>query len=168
VLTTNQKGAIAESAIVHAAFKLGVEVYRPLGEGGRYDLIFGIQDRLLRVQCKSAVRRDNVVVVPCYSARRSRDGFVRRAYTGDEVDVIAAYCAELDRSFLLPLEVFEHRFAVWLRLTPTRNNQRRGVNWANEFEFAAKLMQLGAIAQLGERLAGSQKVGGSSPPGSIP
>jgi hypothetical protein len=28
VLTTDQKGAIAESAIVHAAIKLGVGVYR--------------------------------------------------------------------------------------------------------------------------------------------
>jgi hypothetical protein len=35
VLTTDQKGAIAESAIVHAAIKLGVGVYRPLVEGGR-------------------------------------------------------------------------------------------------------------------------------------
>ena len=56
-MTTNQKGAIAEAAIALEAVKLGVEVYRPMAEGGRYDLIFGLEDRLLRVQCKWAARR---------------------------------------------------------------------------------------------------------------
>jgi hypothetical protein len=41
-----------------------------------------------------------------------------------------------------------------------------GVNWAKDFEFDATLGPRGAIAQLGERLAGSQKVAGSSPAGS--
>jgi hypothetical protein len=54
VLTTDQKGAIAESAIVHEAIKLGVDVYKPLSEGGRYDLIFDVGSALLRVQCKWA------------------------------------------------------------------------------------------------------------------
>jgi len=38
-LTTNQKGAAAEWAIIHLATRLGVEVYRPIFEGGRFDLI---------------------------------------------------------------------------------------------------------------------------------
>ena len=42
---------------------------------------------------------------------------------------------------------------------PTRNHQVDRVNYAVEYE-------LGAIAQLGERVAGSHEVGGSSPPGS--
>jgi len=33
VLTTNQKGAIAEAAIMKAAFEVGYEVYRPAIEG---------------------------------------------------------------------------------------------------------------------------------------
>jgi hypothetical protein len=56
VLTTNQKGAIAEARIAAAAIESGADVYRPVVEGGRYDLIFGIADRLLRVQCKWAAR----------------------------------------------------------------------------------------------------------------
>ena len=48
MLTTNQKGAIAESQIMAAAIELGIEVYRPVFEGGRYDLIFGFDDRLMR------------------------------------------------------------------------------------------------------------------------
>jgi hypothetical protein len=53
-MTTDQKGAIAEAAITAAAIRLGVGVYRPLFEGGRYDLIFEVGETLLRVQCKWA------------------------------------------------------------------------------------------------------------------
>jgi len=51
VLTSDQKGAVAEQAIVFAAVKLGIFVLKPLSEGGRYDLIFDVDDSLLRVQC---------------------------------------------------------------------------------------------------------------------
>jgi len=38
MLTTDQKGNIAEQAVT-LAIKLGLDVYRPVGEGGRCDLI---------------------------------------------------------------------------------------------------------------------------------
>jgi PD-(D/E)XK endonuclease len=63
VLTTDQKGAIAETATVHAAVKLGIGVYKPISEGGRYDLSFDIGSRLLRVQCKWATRCGDVIAV---------------------------------------------------------------------------------------------------------
>jgi hypothetical protein len=53
MLTTDQKGAIAELAIAHAALELGVGVSKPLGDQ-RYDLIFDFGPRLARVQCKWA------------------------------------------------------------------------------------------------------------------
>jgi hypothetical protein len=55
VLTTDQKGAIAEAPIALAAIELGIGVSRPLGDE-RYDLIFDLRARFLRVQCKWASR----------------------------------------------------------------------------------------------------------------
>jgi hypothetical protein len=110
VLTTDQKGAIAEAAVTLAALKLGIGVYRPVAEG--------------------------------------------------------VHCLELDRCYLLPAAQFSEPTYVQLRIEPTRNNQRRKVNWAEDFNFEARLSALGAVAQLGEHLAGSQKATGSSPVGS--
>jgi hypothetical protein len=166
VLTTDQKGNIAETAVVAHAVRLGIDVYRPVGEGGRYDMVFDLAGRLTRIQCKWAVRHKDVVAVRCYSARRTSEGLTRRLYTEDEIDAFAAYCAELDRCYFVPIAVVPGRSVMHLRLAPTRNNQRVGVHWASEFEFGATLAAYGAIAQLGERLAGSQKVAGSSPAGS--
>src|SRR5947207_1392929 len=84
MLTSDQKGAVAETAIVHAAIKLGISVYKPVAEGGRYDMIFELGSRLVRVQCKWAPRHGDVIVVRCYSSRRNCDGLLRRLYSADE------------------------------------------------------------------------------------
>jgi PD-(D/E)XK endonuclease len=101
VLTTDQKGNIAEVAITLAALRLGIDVYRPIGEGGRYDLILDLAGGLSRVQCKWACRRVDVVIVRCYSSRRNRHGLLRRIYAEGEIDAFAAYC-EGDRSVFPP------------------------------------------------------------------
>ena len=142
-LTTNQKGAIAETAIVHEAIKLGIEVYRPVAEGGRFDLIFLLGERLARVQCKWAPLHGEVVLVRCYSARRTGHGIVRRLYGADEIDAYAAYCPAVDRCYFLPIETFAGRSVIQLRLAPSRNNQQIGVNWAKDYEFEATLPRAG-------------------------
>lgn len=167
-MTTDQKGAIAETAIAHAAAKLGIDVYRPVAEGGRYDLVFDLGARLLRVQCKWAARRGGVIAVRCSSCRRTADGLLHRTYTAGEVDAIAAYCPSTERCYLLPSDLIDGRRELSLRLETTRNGQKLGIRWADEFEFTRlDWERLGAIAQLGERLPGRQEGTGSSPVGSI-
>jgi hypothetical protein len=140
-LTTDQKGAIAEAKIAAEAVALGVGVSKPLSPL-RYDLIFDIDARLLRVQCKWANSNGEVVVVRCRTSRRGPNGYVRSDYTCDEVDLIAAYCGELDRCYVLRLDRFPARCAIQLRLRHTRNNQRRLINWADDFVFDARLKAL--------------------------
>ena len=167
MLTTDQKGAIAEMAIAWEATRLGIEVYRPITEGGRFDMIFLVGDDLARVQCKWAPRQGDVIVVRCYSNRRAKEGLRRRVYTADEIDAFAAYCPEVDRCYFIPFGAIPARSQILLRLGPTQNRQRELVNWAADYEFAAKLgRQDGAIAQLGERRHGMAEVVGSSPTGS--
>jgi PD-(D/E)XK endonuclease len=142
VLTTDQKGAIAEAAITCTASKLGFDVYRPVAEGGRYDLILEGNSKLLRVQCKWATLSRGAVVIRCYSCRRGRDGMIVRAYTVDEIDVIAAYCMETNCSYLLSPDVFAARRVVHLRVSPSKNSQRLGINWADDFGLEARLTAL--------------------------
>jgi hypothetical protein len=142
VLTTDQKGAAAELAIAHVAADLGVGVFKPLTNGERYDLIFDLRPRLIRVQCKWAALVGDVLIVRCLRCRRTREGLLQRGYTADEIDAIAAYCGDLGRCFYLPFEHFAGRTAVQLRLLPSKNNQRVGVNWANDFELGARLTAL--------------------------
>ena len=135
MLSTDRKGAIAELAIARRALELDIDVYRPVFEGGRYDLLFGIGDRLLRIQCKWARRRGDVIMIPFYSARRTAAGLKRKVYDATEIDAVAAYCPDIGRCFLLPYERFDGRTQVHLRLGPSLNNQRVGVNWADDYSL---------------------------------
>jgi hypothetical protein len=156
MLTTNQKGAIAEAKITAAAVEIGIGVWRPVVEGGRYDLILDAGGRLIRTQCKWATRKGDVVVVRGRTCRHTPRGYVWATYSAAEVDGIAAWCPETADCYFIPIREIGGRACMHLRLAAARNNQEHLVHWAADYS-------LGAIAQLGERRAGSAKVAGSSP-----
>src|SRR3712207_5580954 len=123
------KGAIAESFIAARAIELGVFVLRPLIEGRRYDLLFDIDHRLFRVQCKYAARKGSVLVVNLTSCRYTPRGYVYAKYGTDEIDAFAAYSPELKRSFWLPMDQVGGQRAVRLRLSPAANNQEVAIRY---------------------------------------
>jgi hypothetical protein len=142
MLTSDQKGAMAETAISWEAIRLGAGVLKPMSGGGRCDLVFDL-GRLIRVQCKWAPRRGDVIIVNCRTCRRGPNGsFVWSTYSLDDVDLIAAYCPELEGSYAIPIGLVAGRPAIALRVAPSRNNQATGINWAKDFELAATLRQL--------------------------
>ena len=155
----NLKGNVAELKIAAEAARLGIPVLRPMTEHERYDLVFELGGRLVRVQCKCATRQRDVVVVRFVTNRRGPNGYIRTKYTAHEIDAVAAYCAELDQCYYLPMELIAGTTAMHLRLAPARNGQKAALHFAADHD-------LGAVAQLGERSAGSRKVGGANPPSS--
>ena len=166
MFTSDQEGSIAETSIAAVGTRLGIDVYKPLSDGTRCDLIFDISGRLLRIQCKWAAKHGDILVIRCYRNRRTRDGLLRQYYTAEEVDAFAAYSLDLDRAYFLPFDRFSGHRQIQLRLAPSRNNQKAGINWAEDFEFGATLGIPGAVAQLGERQSGTLEVRGSIPLGS--
>ncbi len=158
----NVKGNVAELKIQAELAGLGVPVLAPITEHERYDLVIGLGGRFLRVQCKYAPVYRGVICIRTESSRRSAQGFVRRPYTPGEVDAIAAYCPDTDRCYLLPMAIVGTSRQITLRISPVRNGQKACLNWAADYELS------GAIAQLGERFAGSEEVVGSSPTSSTP
>jgi prevent-host-death family protein len=165
VLSSDRKGAIAETAIAAAATKLGISVLRPIVDHERYDLAFEIGDRILRVQCKWGRLDDDGAVIQVQlqgSWLSPTAGYVRSSYSEDEIDLVAVYCGDLDRCYLLPIALVAGRRAIYLRLTPPKNGQRACINLASDFDLP------GAVAQLEEHLPGRQRARGSSPLSSTP
>ena len=157
--TSNDKGYLAEVAVALHAARLGIPALLPWSGHARYDLVFDVRGALLRVQCKWArlERGGSVISVRCGGSRHAPRGYVRSTYASDEFDLLGIYCRELDRCYLLPIELVSGKHQVQLRLRPPGNGQRSGVILAEQYQFD------GAIAQLGERSAGSRKVAGSNP-----
>lgn len=141
--SSNHKGAVAELAIAKEAARLGLGVYMPMIEHGRYDLVLAIGDGLFKTQVKWAQLDGEIVIIRLVCNRHTpRNGYVRTLYTAAEIDLVAAYCGDLDRSYLIPVERIDGRSQIRLRLTPARNNQLAAVNFAVDYEFE------GAVAQM--------------------
>ena len=140
----NEKGNLAEAAIAFRAMKAGLAVSKPLCEHTRYDLVFEMNGKLFKVQCKwaSPSKDDASLIVNLASTRFTPGGRVTTLYREGEVDFVAVYCGALDRCYLLPDRLFVDKTEVRLRLEPVRNGQRSGVNLAGQYEFD------GAVAQL--------------------
>lgn len=138
----NHLGSVAEAAIALEAIRLGVEVYRPVSEHARADLIFGVGSRTYRIQCKSARRQGDVLVIRFVTSWHSPKGYVRNKYSSDEIDFFAAHCHELDRNFLIPIGLVDGHSGLSLRLAAPRNNQMAAIHFAQDYAFA------GAVAQL--------------------
>lgn len=160
--STNHKGAIAEAEIAAAAIKLGIPTLKPQVEHGRYDLVFDLGLRFLRVQCKWAPLKGAVVQVNLAGYRFTSRGHIRSTYTADEIDAVAVYCDALDRCYLLPADLVAGMRMLYLRLEAPKNAQRAALHWAADYQLS------GAVAQSEERLRGTQEGTGSSPVSSTP
>ena len=155
-VNTNEKGAIAEMAIALEAVRHGIGVLKPLSERQRYDLGLEVGGRLMRAQCKWGRLENEVIKMRLGTSRYTPRGYVRTRYTIDDVDAFAVYCEPLASCYLIPLSEVGTKTCLHLRVGEVRNGQRAGLNFAADYEF-------GAVAQLGERPAGSREVRGSSP-----
>jgi PD-(D/E)XK nuclease superfamily protein len=141
VVHTKVIGETTEAIVLAEFVKAGFPVLLPFGENLRYDMVIEAGSSLLRVQCKTASpcgrNGDKACLVfHAYSAR-----FVSRKFDGredyrDQADLFAAYAPSTGQVYVLAVDEVP-RTDVWLRLTPTKNNQQRGVRMAAEHTLEA-------------------------------
>lgn len=129
-------GLAAYTAILHKLVSRGLEVLQPLGDHLRYDLAYYWEEtgELIRVQCKAG-RYDHdkgCVFFKNFNRTGGRSG--RRKYVGD-AEYFGVYCAELNKVYLVPIDIATYAGEVGLRVDPSKNNQRKKVIWAQNYEI---------------------------------
>lgn len=93
----------------------------------RIDLIYEDRGRLVRVQCKtSRVIGDVLVFRTCSNTKN-----IPRDSAG-EIDVFGVYAPAQNLVYLVPVSGLPTRYGS-LRVAPTRNGQRKGVWWADDY-----------------------------------
>lgn len=117
--------------VLSALVQRGYEVSVPFGSGQPYDLLVDLGGReFLRVQCKRAWPVRGCVV---FNSRSTDHGRGPQSYIG-LADIFGVYFPPVSAVYLVPIDAvaaFEGR----LRLEPTRNNQRKGIRLASEYEI---------------------------------
>ena len=122
-------GNAGEAAVLNAFVARGFDVLVPFGEGHPYDLVITVERAYLRVQCKTAWLSGGCLIWNAHSTDHGRGPM---SYVG-RADIFGVYLPD-DRSvYLVPITAvgIEGR----LRLVPTKNNQRRRVRFAADFEI---------------------------------
>jgi hypothetical protein len=109
----------------------------PLGENTRFDLVVELKGEFLRVQCKSGRLRGGAVEFATCSwyGHHPNPKVVSRTYAG-EIDFFAVYCLETLGVYLIPIKHVPTRSHAKLRVDPPRNNQRRRIRFAADYEIA--------------------------------
>lgn len=103
----------------------------PFGGGQPYDLVVDLcEPVMLRVQCKRAWPSGGCLI---FNARGTDHGRGPRSYDG-LADIFGVYFPPTDSVYLVPVaDVTSNK--GWLRLEPTRNNQKQGVRLAVDYAF---------------------------------
>jgi hypothetical protein len=124
-------------AVMAALQILGYGLYAPFGENTRCDLIIEAQGEIGRVQCKTGRLRDGAVIFAlCSKYGHHRNPAARaRDYHG-EVDFFAVFCPETNGVYLVPIADLPGTRSGSLRIDPPRNNQRKRVRLAADFQIA--------------------------------
>jgi hypothetical protein len=107
-MDTKLKGDIAEQAVILAALKRGWSVAKPIGDRMPYDLIFDVNNLLLKIQVKSAwydEGRKNFVV-DTRRTKTNRRQMIRQNYSPTDFDFAIIYIQDLDIFYVLPSDVF--------------------------------------------------------------
>ena len=128
-MRTITRGNAPEAAVLKALREAGLHAFVPFGGGVPVDLIASTDDaELYRLQVKSGRLRNGCVM---FNTCSTDHGSGRRDYRG-RADFIAAYVAELDRVFVVPVNDCPS-YVCTLRVRGTRNNQRRRVRFADDY-----------------------------------
>jgi len=133
---TKSAGDITEAVVLAEFLRAGFPVCVPFGDNRRYDLVVEAGGRFLRVQCKTAsLTSDRCGGKGCIRFKARSGVHESRPYWG-QADLFAAYSPDTRQVYVLPVDEVPGT-DVWLRLTPTRNNNQYGIRLAEDHTLEA-------------------------------
>ena len=129
-------GLTAHTAILHKLVSMGFEVLQPLSDDLRYDLAYYAEEttELIRIQCKAGryVPEIGCILFKNYNVTGGRTR--KRGYIGD-AEYFGVYCEDLNKTYLVPVDLVPYTGEVHLRVMPSKNNQVKKVIWARDYEI---------------------------------
>jgi len=135
---TATKGQITESMVLARLVQLGYKCLIPWGHDHRYDIAMDDDRKLVRIQCKTARYLEEQGCLEFNTAityaRVGGKPHIRKGYKG-EAEYFGVYSPDIDKVYLVSVDEVPTGSKARLRLHTTRNNQQKGVKWAQNYEI---------------------------------
>lgn len=140
ILDSKQKGNLTELQCLTAFAQLGLTVSIPYGDHARYDFIIDVDNKLYKVQCKTASKQEEGVYnFSCRSTAANHSRAANRTYTADEIDFFATVIK--GQCYLIPVqETSSH--SKNLRFVPPKNGQKVGIAYAKDYALDVQIQKL--------------------------
>lgn len=138
-MNTKQLGTIGELKAQYDFMKAGFDVSIPIGDYCAYDLIIVKDSKILKIQVKSC---EKIINGKMKFDLTSRNYYIDKKYDIQDCDYFYFYCLENEQSYLYKNEKDNNSYAVYIRVEPTKNNQTKGINFAEDFNFNKVVNQL--------------------------
>lgn len=128
---SRSSGNPGEAAVLNALVQRGYDVLLPFGEGQPYDLVLDLPGAgFARIQCKTGWTDKGCLRFNTHSTDHGRGPL---KYHG-LADLFGVYSRATAAVYLVPVS----EIVGWegrLRIDPPRNNQRKGVRFAQDYEI---------------------------------
>jgi hypothetical protein len=132
-MNTTKRGDISTARILAKFVELGYQVLLPWGSAP-YDLALEVQDKIIRVECKTGRLRKGCVVFNTVSNLYGGRGV---GYTG-KADLFAVFCPDTDAIYVVPVREAPQGKEMALRVEqPVKTHP--AIQWAQKYELLEKL-----------------------------
>lgn len=123
-------GDISVAKILSYLVSKHYTVLIPFGDNNRYDLVIEDGGKFIRIQCKTAWLKDNVIMFNACSNNSFTSK--KRRYDG-EIDYFYIYSPDTDKIYCMKIDDIKTNIPS-LRLLPPKNNQIKGIKFASDYE----------------------------------
>ena len=137
-MDTKLIGNITELEVLTYVTKLGYQVSIPFGDRERYDQIWDINGKLLKVQVKTSHAIDNAIKFSCRSSHRKDGKCISQKYNSNEIDYFATFWN--GKCYLIPIA--ETSNEKTLRFALPKNGQLKGISFAKDYEVEEVLSRI--------------------------
>ncbi len=126
-------GEQAEAVFLQRAVRYGLAIAKPWGDSERYDFVIDGGGRFWRVQVKSCRRQQHKHYGYPFKAHSAGLGY-KKAYTADQVDILAAYIVPEDCWYIIPLEALNSALTFTIHTYPAPSGRNCGRHRTHDFE----------------------------------
>jgi hypothetical protein len=127
---THLKGLLGETELTLRLLKNGWNLYKPLDQNSRIDLLAEKRGKFKRIQVKYCTPYKGCLRIELEHPMRNTG-----PYSENEVDEIGVYDAENQNCYLIPLKDILPRGEIWLRVSSLVKKQERNINWAKKYQI---------------------------------
>lgn len=131
-MNSKEKGNIGHLAVSKKLTQLGLPVFTEIGDSSKVDLITIVNRKPIRIQVKYITPVKDRITVSLTKAGPN----YRFKYDDEDFDVFAIYVPITDSVFFIPLKLISkvNEKSFTLRLKPARNNQKKNVHLASDYQ----------------------------------